>query len=231
VFKSKNTVPFDRITRILQVIKPGETFSMEASRALQRDVYSLRGAADQPAFRTWKSADPATERARQMIADWDAQLKVDSVPAAIYVTWRRIAVEGRDGEPSPTRREQVEAALTRAVEQLTRDLGSDWTQWRYGRVHAQAFPHPVLTAFDLPTVERRGGNGAVGADGASYREIIDVADWDRALTINTPGQSGQPGSPHYGDLLPLWEKDEYFPMAFSRSVVDTHVTHKLTLEP
>jgi penicillin amidase len=231
MFKSRNTVPFDRITRILQVIKPGETFSMEASRALQRDVYSLRGAADQPAFRTWTSSNPATERARRMIADWDAQLNVDSVPAAIYVTWRRIAVEGRDGEASPARREQVEAALTRAVEQLTRELGSDWTQWRYGRVHAQTFPHPVLTAFDLPTVERRGGNGAVGADGASYREIIDVADWDRALTINTPGQSGQPGSPHYGDLLPLWEKDEYFPMAFSRSMVDTHVTHKLTLEP
>ena len=60
----------------------------------------------------------------------------------------------------------------------------------------------------------------MGADGASYREIIDVSNWDNSITINTPGQSGQPESPYYGNLLPLWAKDEYFPMAFSRGLVD-----------
>ncbi|HUR33344.1 MAG TPA: penicillin acylase family protein [Vicinamibacterales bacterium] len=231
VFKTTNTVPYDRITRILQVIKPGAPFSMDASRALQRDVYSLRGAIDQKAFQGWTASDPAVERARAMIAGWDANLTRDSVPAAIYVTWRRAATDGRDADPSPTARDRVEAALKAAVDQLTRQMGSDWNQWRYGRVHTQPFPHPVLTAFDLPTVERRGGNGAVGADGASFREIIDLADWDRAITINTPGQSGQPGSPNYGNLLPLWERDEYFPMAFTRSVVDAHVAHRLVLTP
>ena len=84
---------------------------------------------------------------------------------------------------------------SRRSTQLTSDLGADWSQWRYGRVHTQAFPHPILTAFDLPTVERRGGNGAVGADGASYREIIDVSNWDNSLTINTPGTVGPAGQP------------------------------------
>lgn len=231
VFKSTHTLPYDRITRILQVIKPGQQFSMDASRALQHDVHSLRGERDKLAFQGWTAKVPAVERARRLIAEWDARLTRDSVPAAIFVTWRRLIATGGDAQASPTDRASVEDALGRAVDELTRQFGSDWGQWRYGRVHTQTFPHPVLTAFDLPTVERRGGNGSVAADGASFREIIDVADWDRALTINTPGQSGQPGSPYYGNLLPLWERDEYFPMTFSQTAVNAHVTHRLTLKP
>ena len=40
--------------------------------------------------------------------------------------------------------------------------------------------------------------------GASYRMVLDVGDWDASRTINTPGQSGNPLSPHYRDLAPLW---------------------------
>ena len=125
----------------------------------------------------------------------------------------------------------LEQQLEQAVQTLENDYGPDWSAWRYGRVHTQSFRHPVLEAFDLPTVERRGGNGAVGADGASYREIIDVSNWDNSITINTPGQSGQPESPFYGNLLPLWGKDEYFPMTFSREAVDARAAHRLTLAP
>lgn len=168
-----------------------------------------------------------------MVAEWDALLARDSVAAGIYITWRRVADQTvRDGAAvdagSPA---AIEAALVQVIDQLTRDVGPDWNEWRYGRIHRQAFPHPVLPEFDLPTVERRGGNGTVGADGASFREIIDVSDWDRSLTINVPGQSGQPESPFYGNLLPLWEQDEYFPMTFSRGAVEEHAAHRLVLQP
>jgi penicillin amidase len=98
-------------------------------------------------------------------------------------------------------------------------------------VHTRDFPHPFVTEFDLPTVERNGGTGAVMADGASYREIIDVADWDRSVATNVPGQSGQPESPFYGNLLPLWDRGEYFPMAYTRARVDREALHKLSLRP
>jgi penicillin amidase len=236
VFKTTNTVPFDRITRLQQVLTPAKTFGIDDSRKLQRDVYSLRGAVDQKLFRGWTAREPNVERARDMIAKWDAELTKDSVPAAIYITWRRMVdPPGGGGDAAsaaaPPKRAEVEAALQKAIDKLTADLGPDWAQWHYGRVHTQAFPHPILTAFDLPTIERRGGNGAVGADGASYREIIDVSNWDNSLTINTPGQSGQPESPYYGNLLPLWADDQYFPMAFSRALVDQKTVHRLTLEP
>ena len=76
-----------------------------------------------------------------------------------------------------------------------------------------------MPAFDLPTVERPGGAGTVAADGASYREILDVADWDRSIVTNVPGQSAQPGSPFFGNLLKLWADDTYFPLVYSRARV------------
>ena len=48
----------------------------------------------------------------------------------------------------------------------------------------------------------------MAADGASYREILDVADWDRSIATNTPGQSGQAASRYYANLLPMWANGE-----------------------
>ena len=98
-------------------------------------------------------------------------------------------------------------------------------------MHTQRFAHPFIAAFDLETVERPGGAGTVAADGASDREIMNPADWDQSWLTNTPGQSAQPGSPFYGNLLPLWASDTYFPLVYSRAAVDEHAAHKLTLRP
>jgi penicillin amidase len=46
-----------------------------------------------------------------------------------------------------------------------------------------------------------------------------------------PGQSGQPGSPHYGDLLPLWAEGRYFPLLYSRARVEKETAHLLRLTP
>jgi penicillin amidase len=98
-------------------------------------------------------------------------------------------------------------------------------------MHVRAFPHPFLSFFDLAAVERPGGTGAVAADGATYREILDVADWDRSIVTNVPGQSGQPESPFYGNLLPLWANDTYFPMVFTRGRVNESAAHTMVLRP
>ena len=50
-------------------------------------------------------------------------------------------------------------------------------------------------------------------NGASFRMVLDVGDWDNSLVINSPGQSGDPASPHYGDLFPLWAEGRIRPPA------------------
>ncbi len=119
---------------------------------------------------------------------------------------------------------------------------------RWGRLHTMTFEHPLASrgpayakAFSLAPVECGGDawtpNNARHDDryrrlhGASYRQLFDLADWDKGLATSVPGQSGQPGSPHYADLLPLWAEGRYFPLPFSRKKVEELTRHRLTLKP
>lgn len=67
--------------------------------------------------------------------------------------------------------------------------------------------------------------------GASVRLIIDVGDWDNSLCINAPGQSGDPGSPHYSDLALLWARGGYAPLLYSRAQVEEATVARVRLVP
>ena len=131
-------------------------------------------------------------------------------------------------------------ALADAVAELTKRFGADTTKWRWGTVHVAELRHPLARAFDLPPVSRAGDGNTVFAtgganyqqtSGASYREVIDLGDFDNSVAINVPGQSAQPGSEYYADLLPLWGNDKYFPLVFSRARVEKETKHLLELRP
>jgi penicillin G amidase len=137
-------------------------------------------------------------------------------------------------------------SLEEAVKEARERLGDDQSKWRWGKLHVAPFNHALSTdaerrtLFNLPLVERGGDGNTVNSaggpnfrqsHGASFREILDVSDWDRSVATNVPGQSGQPGSRHYGDLLPLWAEGKYFPLLYSRQKVETMAKERLTLEP
>jgi penicillin amidase len=126
--------------------------------------------------------------------------------------------------------------------------GTDMTHWSWGALHQVTFRHPLdhlggaAALFDRGPISRSGDGDVVQAtgfgddsfdqvSGASYREIFDLADWDKSVGINVPGQSGQPGSKHYDDLLPLWSTGQYFPLSYSRAAVDAATTDVLQLIP
>jgi penicillin amidase len=138
------------------------------------------------------------------------------------------------------------AALDASVVQLERHLGPSMERWRWGDIHHAWFTHPLAVddatreLFNRGPVSRDGygntvnstGGGAVDqTSGASFRAIFDLADWDRSVATSVPGQSGQPGSPHFDDLLPYWAEGRYFPLAFSRHKVEEVAEARLLLEP
>ncbi len=142
----------------------------------------------------------------------------------------------------------VRTTFARAVRRTQKLLGPDPAGWRWGKLHTASFRHALAglgpayaKAFNLGPVERTGdaqtpNNTRHDAQfrqvhGATYRQLFDLADWDRGLATSAPGQSGQPGSPHYGDLLPLWAEGRYFPLVFSRSKVEEVARHRLRLQP
>jgi len=61
--------------------------------------------------------------------------------------------------------------------------------------------------------------------------ILDVGAWDNSVMVNSPGESGVPGSAHYSDLMPLWDQGQYIPMLYSRAAVEQHVSERVILEP
>ena len=132
------------------------------------------------------------------------------------------------------------SALDEAVADVTRRFGPDTTAWRWGTVHVAELRHPLARSFDLPPVSRAGDANTVFAtgggnyrqtSGASYRQIIDLGDFDNSVAINVPGQSAQPGSEYYDNLLELWGNDRYFPLVYSRARVEQETKHLLKLVP
>jgi penicillin amidase len=61
--------------------------------------------------------------------------------------------------------------------------------------------------------------------------VLDVGGWDNSLVVNTPGQSGDPESPHYRDLFPLWVSGQYAPLVYSRAAVEAATERVITLTP
>lgn len=136
--------------------------------------------------------------------------------------------------------------LDQAVTETKQKLGNDSANWRWGQLHSTPFTHALSqdaatkALFDLPALERGGDGNTPNATGgpnfkqtggASFREILDVSNWDNSVGTNTPGQSGQVGSPHYNDLLPLWANGKYFPLLYSRTKIEAEAKNTLVLEP
>jgi penicillin G amidase len=228
--------PYWRHERIVQMIENGKKaskkFTVEDMRVMLRDSFKAEAAQLKPWFTGWISRTPDVEWARATLASWDHVMRKDSAAAAIYMTWREVVdVSALRTASSTERRTVLEATLGKAVQQLDREQGLDRSRWRWGRIHTGVFKHPLLSAFDLPTVERDGGAETVNATGAVYRLITDFSDLDNSLVTIGPGISGQAGSPFYGNLLDDWVNGSFFPLAYTRAAVERVTAHRLLLTP
>ncbi len=154
------------------------------------------------------------------------------------------------GEGNDSWRTAIVRALSRSDSYLRSRLGADSKQWSWGRLHRLTFKHALGEVFPLNRIFNRGpfplgGDVDTVAQAApdftndfaadlwtvSYRQIIDLSNFDLSKSIIQTGQSGHPFSRHYFDQGPLWLKGEYHPMLFSRMTVLTHARHLLKLSP
>jgi len=154
---------------------------------------------------------------------------------------------GADGVAA--RDEVLRRALDSALDELTSRLGEDMTAWRWGALHRARFAGrlaiiPDLTdLFTAGEVELGGDEQTINQGlfepgwsyrvvvAPSWRQIIDVSDWDASIGVHAPGQSGHPASPHFRDLVELWARGEHHPLPFSRAAVETAAETTLRLLP
>jgi len=232
-YHSSVGVETSRITRLHQVLGSTEVPTLDEHIQIQQDAYLLAAERDIPLFSGWVSEDPDVEWARDLIEGWDGMLSRESTAGALYVRWSEEVDERirRSDTLSSQRRVFAEAGLRSALDRLTAEFGADRDQWRHGRVHASPLQHMFVPDFDLPAVERPGGFGSLNATGANFRRIIDLADLDRSVATNAPGQSAQPGSPYYGNLSETLGNGDYFPLLYTREAIEDRAAHHLTLHP
>ena len=67
--------------------------------------------------------------------------------------------------------------------------------------------------------------------GASWRFVVDTNDWDSARMTSAPGQSGDPRSKYYDNLLEGWAKEKSFPLYFSRKKIEANSDFTIYLIP
>jgi penicillin G amidase len=147
----------------------------------------------------------------------------------------------RPGEESCGSR--LAKALDTALARLRRDYGADMAKWQWRRAHVAVFAHPVLSripvmrdwlkiaiptpgAYDTlnrgPSTIRDDARPFEQRFGAGLRMITDVSSPNDAMMIATPGQSGDPLSAHYADLVRRWRDFDWLVPARS-AVVSTLV--------
>jgi penicillin amidase len=153
-------------------------------------------------------------------------------------------------EPTKKRDAILLSTLADAWRECENLMGADGATWQWGRIHHGYFAHQ-LTGLGLDTggiTMDVGPLPIAGSDatpmntmyrfndfrvvlGASFRIVVDVGGWDNSVCINSPGQSGDPRSPHYGDLALPWSLGEYVPLLYSREAVDKVAEQVITLVP
>lgn len=146
--------------------------------------------------------------------------------------------------------DMVQQTLDAAWTETTSVLGSDTAAWAWGSIHHTVFEHPLLgfasgelaEQMQLPPYARGGSGFTVNAtsyyssslrvnSGASYRQVIDVGNWDASTMTNAPGQSGDPRSPFYDNLLEGWATEQDFPLLYSRDAILQHKAFTIVLKP
>jgi penicillin G amidase len=152
---------------------------------------------------------------------------------------------GRNGIEA--RDEVLRESLDGALDDLAGSLGDEVAAWRWGALHRARFRGRLAMVspdlFSAGEVEMGGDEQTVlqamfepGSSydvvvTASWRQIVDLADWDSSVGTHAPGQSGNPASPHWADLLPLWASGQHYPMPFSRGAVEEAAQESFRLVP
>ncbi len=142
-----------------------------------------------------------------------------------------------------------EATLSAAMADLSSLLGPAEQDWAWGRLHQARLAHPAGPGMSaaareqaaIDPVPRGGSSDTVGATtyapdftqaaGATFRLVVDVGGWDNSVVMNSPGQSGDPASPHYADLLAPWAADGAVPLLYSRDRIEAVARERIRLVP
>jgi penicillin amidase len=143
--------------------------------------------------------------------------------------------------------DEVAEALAAVVRNLEAVHGTDTAHWAWGRLRVLRMRHALggrrwlHRIFNLGPIPCGGDTDTINQASvlpleptancknmASLRVVIDVGAWHNSRFVLPGGQSGNPLSPHYGNLFALWQRGDGVPIAWTPD--DVRSTAVTTLE-
>ncbi|HOT44718.1 MAG TPA: penicillin acylase family protein [Spirochaetota bacterium] len=141
-------------------------------------------------------------------------------------------------------------ALSSAILLCEDRMGGNRAKWQWGRLHTYHWKHhvtgsiPVFHGFFNRGPYLAGGDGhtvnvATPAYGKNFdvveipamRLVVDFGLKEPAFLVHVPGQSGNPSSGHYDDMLPFWLNGKNHPLPFGKKAVEEQYEDVLVLKP
>jgi penicillin amidase len=195
-------LPALQLIALLRAAVTHQKSSAAAELLLRWDGQVKRDSAAAALYEVWlqivtrETMNLAVPRAvRSMIEDWS--------PHQVLSFLRDIDHRGAESTTA-SRDAMLRKSLDQAWEEVARLQGPDPAKWSWGQMHRVRFRHPLdrvpeaAALMDPGPVPRPGDEYTVNAtgysgdsfdqvSGASYREILDLGDWDHSVAVNVPG--------------------------------------------
>ncbi len=154
-----------------------------------------------------------------------------------------------------TRDDILLTSLSAALGDLATVMGSDMSQWQWGKLHLIEPSHefsqqPLIGGLFTLTAQPIGGDNTTVSIGSydlpvaafplqafaisghqSYRTILDLSDWTKSEAIFATGESGQPGSKYRDNMYLPWLNYQYFPLRWTKEQIAVDPAGVLTLTP
>ncbi|MEO0572861.1 MAG: penicillin acylase family protein [Bacteroidota bacterium] len=150
-----------------------------------------------------------------------------------------------------TKADIINKAFLDSWEQLSIELGADWKNWTWERVHYLEHDHPIGRVpslkkyFTVGPFPSSGTSGTLNNQGfrtmddgrykvssiPSTRRIVDFSDIENSISILPTGQSGNPLSRHYKDQAEMYVKGEFRKMMMNEEEIKSTSRGSLTFKP
>ena len=198
--------------------------------------------------KSWKLTNDVSEVGATIFTEWAQRMLEmvwaddfntgDTLPMRIPTFDRTLTLMQREPESrwldnvKTPNHERMTDILTQSFQAtcdtLTKKHGAVGQAWAWGPHKSTAIRHliPGVDAFSALNVQIGGGSGIVNASseraGPSWRMVVALGDQPKAYGVYPGGQSGNPGSPHYLDLLETWRTGQLNELIYLQTAQDKH---------
>lgn len=135
----------------------------------------------------------------------------------------------------------IRASFVEVVARIREKQGAlDPATWDWGKVKGTRIAHlvPAFASFGRHDVYTGGGelivNATSATHGPSWRMVVQLdKEWPKAFGLYPGGQSGNPSSRHYDNMIDRWAKGELNELLFLKNEEDdsSQLNYTVTLNP